>query len=450
MADRPRPEGDADWHTRYLQLKRALFDRATGLPAVPVHFDRLRTLLDSRRHLGVVHLEVVDLDTIESIYGWQVFDRLVARIAAVLSGIVGDVVPEGTLLAVNGVAGDRFVAFVPHGSRGREVEPHELARTAAAVCERVEREFDCDDMAGLSPRPWFRAGSALLGVNPFYRFERSVYAAIDEAREAPERRERRRELSWGEELQRIIQQETVDTVFQPIVEIESREVLGWEALARGPRDTMFETPRAMFSLSTRVGMATELDRLCCEAAIAAFAGGPATGKLFLNTLPATLDDAAWTEERLLPLLDGFGMAPGAVVIEVSERHVDPPEGIDRLSGFRSRGFGIALDDVGTGKLTRETIERARPDFLKLDGSLVHDLHENLVQQEILATLIRLAHRIGAEVVAEGVECAEEAETLVRAGARFGQGWHFAAPGADERRARRGRGRPRRPRSEKPP
>jgi EAL domain-containing protein (putative c-di-GMP-specific phosphodiesterase class I) len=323
------------------------------------------------------------------------------------------------------------------------VSEDELGRAAAALCARVERAFDGDDMAGLSPRPSFRSGHALLGINPFYRFERSVYAAIEEARDAPERRERRRELSWGEELQRIIQQETVDTVFQPIFELETRDVLGYEALARGPRDTLFETPRAMVSLSTRVGMATELDRLCCEAAIAAFAVGPASGKLFLNTLPATLADAAWTGERLLPLLEGLGMPPSAVVLEVSERQASPAEEwLDPLVAYREYGFGIALDDVGTGKLARETVVRAKPDFLKLDVSLVHDLHENLVQQEILATLIRLARTIGAEVVAEGVERAEEAEALHRAGARFGQGYLFAPPAAEDRQSRSRRPRPR--------
>jgi len=138
------------------------------------------------------------------------------------------------------------------------------------------------------------------------------------------------------------------------------------------------------------------------------------------------------------------------VIEISERHADERHGnlIERLHGFRGRGFGIALDDVGTGKLTRETVERASPDFLKLDGSLVHDIHENLVQQEILATLIRLAHSIGAEVVAEGVESAEEADVLRRAGARFGQGYLFAAPAAEEgRRSPRGKAR-RRPREDR--
>jgi EAL domain-containing protein (putative c-di-GMP-specific phosphodiesterase class I) len=433
MVDHSAPPPDLDYRTRYLQLKRALYDRATGLPSVPVHFDRLRSMLDARRHLGVVHLEVVDLDMIESIYGWQVFDRVVARIAASLRALVGSFVPDGTLLAVNGVAGDRFVLFLPHGARGRDVDPDELARTAAGVGERVQRELATDEMAGLSPRPWFRAGHALLGINPFFRFERSVYAAIDEARQVPEQREQRREMSWGEELRRIIQQETVETVFQPIVEIESREVLGWEALARGPRDTMFETPRAMFSLSARVGVATELDRLCCEAAIAAFAGGPASGKLFLNTLPGTLGDAGWTEERLLPLLEGFGLEPASVVIEVSERHVVRDDELcQRLAAFRRHGFAVALDDVGTGTLSRETIERARPDYLKLDGSLVHGLDENLVQQEILSTLLRLARRIGAEVVAEGVERKEEAEALCRAGARFGQGWLFAPPSGEER------------------
>ena len=69
----------AGYRAGYLKLKSVLFDRTTGLPAFPVLFDRLRTLLDERPRLGVLHVEVVDLELVESLYGWQVFDRIVAR-----------------------------------------------------------------------------------------------------------------------------------------------------------------------------------------------------------------------------------------------------------------------------------------------------------------------------------------------------------------------------------
>ena len=82
----------ARYRTGYLKMRSVLYDRVTGLPALPLMFDRLRTLLDDRRQVGVIHLELVNLDLVESIYGWQVFGvQLNYRwaIDLLLAGVVG-------------------------------------------------------------------------------------------------------------------------------------------------------------------------------------------------------------------------------------------------------------------------------------------------------------------------------------------------------------------------
>ena len=268
-------------------------------------------------------------------------------------------------------------------------------------------------------------------MDPFYRFERCVYAAVEQARGTHERRERRRELSWGEELRTILRKGTVRTVFQPVVELASRRIVGHEALARGPRDSLFESPRAMFALSDRMGVGAELDSLCHEAALAAAGDLRERGKLFLNLRHA---HAEGDEERGVPLesaLRRHGLVPADLVLEVSERATggDPAAWIERLRQLKSAGFAVALDDVGTGRTRLETIRRIEPDFLKIDGSLVHDLHESLMQQEVVATLVELAAEVGGSVIGEGIEKEAEASALVRGGARYGQGHLFATPAA---------------------
>jgi EAL domain-containing protein (putative c-di-GMP-specific phosphodiesterase class I)/GGDEF domain-containing protein len=426
----PLPPGSPpeDYRTGYLALKSVLYDRVTGLPAVPVLLEELRTLLDARRGIGVVHVEVVDLDMVESLYGWQVFDRIVARVAERLRSATGSELPAASLLAISGVAGDRFVAFVPP-AEGARPDGGQLARIARALGRRLEDAFAGEAFAGLNPTLCFRVGHALLVGDPFFRFERCVWGAIERARASHDKRERRRELSWGEELHRIIQIADIDTVFQPVVDLRERRVLGYEAFARGPRDTLFEAPRAMFALSDRVGVSTKLDRMCCEAALRAF-GKLASGvQLFLNVLPSSLADESWCHERLLPLVGSLALAPADLVLEVSEREAepDPARFLASVAQFQADGFALALDDVGTGRAALETIERMRPDYLKLDVSLVRNIHESLIQQEVLETLTALAARIDAAVIAEGIETEAERAALVAGGARYGQGYLFAMP-----------------------
>jgi EAL domain-containing protein (putative c-di-GMP-specific phosphodiesterase class I)/GGDEF domain-containing protein len=420
----------ARYRTGYLKMRSVLHDRTTGLPALPLLFDELRSMLDARRELGVLHVEAANLGLVESLYGWQVFDRIVARMAAVLRGAIGATLPAATRLAVSGVAGDRFVLFVPEQPAGAAADAVYLAGAAEAVRRELEAEFGAEEFAGLNPALRFHAGHALLSQNPFFRFERCVYAAVRQARASHGRRERRREVGWGEELRDIIDRGAVETVFQPLLDLGTRELLGHEALVRGPRDTLFEAPRALFALSGQAGVATELDALCCEAALAAFVLLDGRRKLFLNVLPSSLDGDTWRRGRLRSLVGELSVAPQELVLELSERGGaggDAAPLVRCVGRCREEGFGVALDDVGTGRTDLETLERARPDYLKLDVSLVRNIDASVVQQDVLLTLVRLAERIQAAVIGEGVETEEEARTLVACGARYAQGYFFAAP-----------------------
>jgi EAL domain-containing protein (putative c-di-GMP-specific phosphodiesterase class I)/GGDEF domain-containing protein len=432
----PRRTEDALEHFRngYLKLKSALHDRTTRFPAYTVLFDELRSLLDARRHVGVVHIEPSNIDLVESLYGWQVFDRTMAQLAGVVKSLPGLELPENTILAVGGVPADRFVAFIPDAETGAALTHDDLAAFAAAAKLRIESALFEEPFATLSPRLSMKIGYAFLSEDPFYRFERRVHASVNEARSLPEKRERSRDRVWGAELRKAIREDGIRTLWQPVVELDSGDVHGFEALARGPKDSMFEMPRAMFALSGRVGASGDLDRVCRAAAIRGGAGVAYGRKLFVNVLPTTLAGAEWSAGAVPELLAAAGRAPGDVVVEVSERAIgaDAPSLADAWDALRAEGFALALDDVGTGRDGGEALERLRPDYLKVDASVVRGIDTNLVKQEIFSTIARSGGAIGARLVAVGVESAEEASTLRRLGARFAQGYHFAGPAPRER------------------
>ena len=117
------------------------------------------------------------------------------------------------------------------------------------------------------------------------------------------------------------------------------------------------------------------------------------------------------------------------MVELSERaaDLDPEAFAQGCERIRREGFGLALDDVGTGYATLGTLEAARPDYVKMDASLVRGIHENLIKQELLSSLVKVGRRLGAEVIAEGVETADETAAVRALGARYGQSFHFARP-----------------------
>jgi EAL domain-containing protein (putative c-di-GMP-specific phosphodiesterase class I)/GGDEF domain-containing protein len=432
----PRSQNDALEHFRngYLKLRSALHDRTTSFPAYPMLFDELRALLDARRHLGVLHIEPSNIDLVESLYGWQAFDRTMAQLAAIVKTMPGVELPAGSMIAVGGVPADRFVAFVPEGENGRLLTHDDLAAMTAAVKLRLDAALHEEPFATLSPRLVVKIGHAFLSEDPFYRFERRVHAAVQEARSLSDLRERNRDRVWGAELKKAMREEAIRTVWQPVVELESGAFYGFEALARGPVDSMFEMPRAMFALSGRVGASGDLDRLCRAAAFREGAGVASGRKLFVNVLPSTLAGDEWSAGAVPELLAASGRAPADVVVEVSERAIgaDAPSLAAGWEALRREGFALALDDVGTGRDGGEVLDRLRPDFLKVDASVIRGIDGNLVKQEIFATIARAGDTIDARLVAVGVESAEEAATLRRLGARYAQGYHFAGPAPRER------------------
>lgn len=421
------------YRNAYLKLRRVIHDRATDLPAYPVLIDALRTLLDRRRHVGVVHLEASNLEVLESLYGWQVFDRVVARAAAALRGTVGTTLPAGALIAAGSVPADRFVVFLPEGPGGVEVDERWLAEVAETLRREVDDAFAHGPLSDLSPRPDFRAGHALLSENPFFRFERRVHGAVAAARALDGRRFERRERTKGAELRRIIRESDITTLFQPIVELATRTVIGFEALSRGPRNSPLEMPRAMFDYSSRLGASGELDRVCRSTAIRSSPASVVHGKLFLNVHAAGLDDPEGLRAGVLETLAEAARPPRDVVLEISERAAG--SGLAAFEqaarAFRAEGLGIAVDDVGTGAAGAEALERLRPDWLKVDPGLIRGIHGSLIKQEILSTLVRQASRIGASLVAVGVETEDEAATAASAGVAFAQGFLFAVPAARE-------------------
>ena len=154
------------------------------------------------------------------------------------------------------------------------------------------------------------------------------------------------------------------------------EVLGFEALSRGPEDGPFVEPQRMFETARAAGLETELDLLCQRRAILGARGLEPGKKLFVNALPTTLLEGAGGVASAVEWIDRAGLQRGDVVIEFSERGPvsQGDHSREALDPLRAAGVGIALDDIGTGLTGLQAIQEMHPDYLKLDVSLVHNIH----------------------------------------------------------------------------
>ena len=215
-------------------------------------------------------------------------------------------------------------------------------------------------------------------------------------------------------------------VFEPIVKLESRQLLGYEALVRGTPGSEFANPAQLFAAAAECDALFELDCLCRRTALRAAGRLPQGAKLFLNCLPSAIHDPALQDSALRDQLARHGLRPSDVVFEISER-----ESIDNFAVFRevcdhysALGFQIALDDVGVGYSSLEAVTELAPDFLKVDMSFVRGIDEDPARQEILKALTSIAWRIDARIIAEGIETDGELRTLRELAISYGQGYRI--------------------------
>jgi EAL domain-containing protein (putative c-di-GMP-specific phosphodiesterase class I) len=217
-------------------------------------------------------------------------------------------------------------------------------------------------------------------------------------------------------------------VYQPIVHIPTEDVIGYEALARGPAHTSWSTPEALVKYAAQVGRLPELDWICRAAAVrGAFAAGyPADMPLFVNVEPVS--SRAPCPADLVDLLIR-GASELEIVAEVTERSVanDPAGLIAAIEVLRANTNRIALDDVGSDAASQAMMSLIRPDVIKLDRGIVQNPDGPSVHAVVDAVLAE-AKRTGAVILAEGIETHRHLDTARAMGATLGQGWLFGHPG----------------------
>ncbi len=333
------------------------------------------------------------------------------------------------MLSLDGVYGNSFLLFQQEGREGSEVTVDDLTRSAAGLVRHLEGRLRVAEWAPPPPRVDFSLGYALIRSAPSARFERLLHQGVREARGMILRDADRLQGARVAELRSILQEARVTTHYQPIVDMEQGSIMGYEALTRGPANTSYEVPETLFAISDTARLSSELDALCLRQAVRNAHGFDPAKKLFLNSLSEGLEARGFARGGLLQALQERALQPSNLVLEISERAaIGNFETFGRDLGLlRRRGFLVAIDDVGTGYSSLHAISEVQPDYLKVDISLIKNIHQSLIKQELIRSLLQVGSRIGAQVIAEGIETEEECRTLRSCGVRYGQGFYFARP-----------------------
>ncbi|HWR28821.1 MAG TPA: GGDEF domain-containing protein, partial [Negativicutes bacterium] len=237
------------------------------------------------------------------------------------------------------------------------------------------------------------------------------------------------ERALHDELLRIIRDKKIVPVFQPIVSLKDGEIMGYEALARGPSDSPLHMPAQLFSVAVKHKMLLALEHICREVSIQQTQMLAPGQQLFLNVTPEVINDPEFRNGRTKQVVLHHGLIPEQITFEITERTAISDFGnfTRALHHYRTQGYCIAVDDAGAGYSSLQAIAELYPDFIKLDMSIVRDIHNNPFKIAILEALVNLASAMNSKIIAEGVETMDELLTVMKLGVGYAQGFFFARP-----------------------
>ena len=408
--------------TDEMRFKNLLFDSVTELPTVPVIIDALRDRLLDNRDLGVLFVDVEQYSHIEETYGWEVFDSLLRATGKALRRMLGTVFGTEDFVAVNRTGGSDFYVFTTLDSEGDALA--RLQRKSRQVEESLRATLDEAFGSRIHKRIGVFVGHSVIHSNPQMRVERLVYRALRQAIVLATSKEEERQAILRDTFLDILHKGRVRTVYQPIFDLNTMEIYGHEALTRGPSDSAFESPELLFQFAEEHDATWELEQLCINSAAKRYSarGG---GRLFINVEADSITTLTGRRDMLQTLL----ALPHKIVLEVTERSAirDIPVFRDALSSLRERGFGIAIDDAGSGYASLQSISELRPGYLKVANTLVTGLTTDTIKRDVVEMLVNLARRIDAVCVAEGIETPQDLEECRRLGILYGQGFYLGVP-----------------------
>ena len=232
-----------------------------------------------------------------------------------------------------------------------------------------------------------------------------------------------------EHLSALIENRRLDSYFQPIVDLRSDRIIGYEALVRGPVGSPLHQPGALFDVAGRCGKLMELELLAREIHIQNFARLNLPAKLFLNICPISLMERKYPRGYTRRFLERHGLSPEQVVIELTEHNPIDDYDLFReaLSHYRQMGFSIAIDDLGAGYSGLRLWSELRPEYVKLDRHFIQGINGDYSKQQFVHSLLEIALGQGCQTIAEGIETPEEYQTIRKIGIQLGQGFLLGRP-----------------------
>jgi len=407
-------------------LRQSATDPVTGFCTVPTLKVDVDLLFDHHPGIGVIYLQIGKFSGLESAYGWELFGEILRLSARTLRewSVSGEWKDRILSMHFNNV--DGFYIVVSMNGLYSET-PHLLLELLGHQLR--------DLLFNVLSKRYGRNVIDLLGVfqsslklahDPRVRVSRQLHRAFKDTSRAVNRAERKEQDTLEQEVQNIITQRIIRTVFQPIFHLSTQQKVGYEALTRGPEGSMLENPETLFAAARDNSLLMELESICQISALDSISTFKPQGRIFVNTSSNFISHPLF-RKRLKE--NSLKKLASTLVLEITEK-----EAIENYNDFRTAidpirkaGVRLAVDDAGSGYADMESIAEVRPEYIKIANSITRNISHDLIKQEIVSSFLGLAVKLRSTVIAEGIETREDFHVIKRLGVEYGQGFFLGRP-----------------------
>jgi EAL domain-containing protein (putative c-di-GMP-specific phosphodiesterase class I) len=401
---------------------------------IPTYHERLDQLTEQLRqhgHLGLVLIDASELAQVEHDYGSKAFEQVLSVVSGLVRELQGAEVRSTDLLVLNERGGNAFLLFLSPRRGEADGRPRiaDLEAIRGRVEEQLNRKLASFSSQYLRGTRKVTVGYAVVFHDPRIMAERVVARLVKEASESVAIQRAQALFQTRCRLQDIMLAQQITTVFQPIIDLQHGGIHGLEALSRGPAGTQQHSPINLFDAANETDLVFELDRHCRRQALLTARDLPPPHRLFINVVPASMYDPDFKGASLITLLEGLGLSPARIALEVSEKYAikNYPLFVEAMETFKQLGFSIAVDDIGAGHSGLENIAHLNPRYLKFDMQLVRDIEKHPIKREMARALKTFADKMDSQIIAEGIETDAERQGCVELGLHYGQGYLLARP-----------------------
>jgi diguanylate cyclase (GGDEF)-like protein len=414
-------------------------DPLTDLPNRLYFFDRLEQAMKKADQCqGSLHVFFVDLNQFKHInesVGHTVGDSILRTVA----GRLRDAVGSGNLIAHLG--GDEFAVLVE--ARARPFDAADMAARLIATLDaplaEAGQQFYLSMSIGISlyPQDGDNAQEVIKNADTALFHAKNKGRKCFEFYRTQMSAEVMRRVALESELKEALAHQQFVLYYQPQLDLASGDVLGMEALVRWlhPEQGLVG-PGHFIAVAEEAGMISDLGewvlRTACEQMVAWRQAGIDLQHIAVNVSPNQFADESFYD-RVTRIITETGCRPEWVEIEITESSIldNKPENLGMLEKLRGLGFGVVIDDFGTGHSSLSRLKHLPVTKLKIDISFVRGLPDDTSDQAIVHAIIALGEGLGLKVLAEGVEREEQRDFLCEAGCDEGQGFLYSPAVAAE-------------------